>query len=113
MDLNCTRIILAQASAPAAQPNMGDMLRNPMVPMLLIMVAFMWIMSRSQKKKAQEHANLLKTVKPGDKIRFGQLEARFRNQFPKGKATRDWEFGRPAWGRLSEIHSAVRSTGAP
>jgi len=43
-------------------------LRGPLVPMLIVMCGFLYIMNRSQKKKAQEHAALLKSVKPGDKV---------------------------------------------
>ena len=37
-------------------------------PMVLMVVVFYFILIRPQQKKAKEHENLLKTLKPGDKI---------------------------------------------
>jgi preprotein translocase subunit YajC len=39
-----------------------------MVPLVLIMVVFYFLLIRPQQKKAKDHAALLKTVRPGDKI---------------------------------------------
>ena len=69
MDLSFAHTILAQSpTGQPQQPGMGDFLRGPLVPMLIVMCGFLYIMNRSQKKKAQEHAALLKSVKPGDKV---------------------------------------------
>src|SRR5262249_23179666 len=73
MDLDSMSVFMAQAPAqpapaPGAQPGMGDLLKGPMVPMLIMMAGLLYIMHRSQTKKAREHAELLKTVKTGDKI---------------------------------------------
>ena len=62
-------ILLADA-APAApqQPNATDLLRGPLVPMVIILGAFFYITSRSQKKKLKEHEEKIKSLKSGDKI---------------------------------------------
>ena len=39
-----------------------------MVPLVLLVVVFYFILIRPQSKKAKEHAEMLKTVRPGDKI---------------------------------------------
>ena len=39
-----------------------------MVPLVLIVVMFYFVLLRPQQKKAKEHEALLKTVRPGDKI---------------------------------------------
>lgn len=57
--------------AQAAQPGAGDLLRGPMIPMLIMMAAFFFIMQRSQSKKAKQHEEMLKSMKPGDKILTG------------------------------------------
>jgi preprotein translocase subunit YajC len=68
MDSHCTHTILALA--PPAQP--GQQSQAPpwmqMVPLVLLIVIFYFILIRPQQKKAKEHAAMLKTVKPGDKI---------------------------------------------
>lgn len=39
-----------------------------LVPLVLIGVVFYFILFRPQQKRAKEHANLLKTLKAGDKV---------------------------------------------
>ena len=39
-----------------------------MVPLLLMVVVFYFILIRPQQKKAKDHATLLKTLRSGDKI---------------------------------------------
>ena len=39
-----------------------------MVPLLLLVVVFYFALIRPQQKKAKDHAELLKTVRAGDKI---------------------------------------------
>jgi preprotein translocase subunit YajC len=39
-----------------------------MVPMVLMFVIFYFLLIRPQQKKAKEHAELLKTLKRGDKV---------------------------------------------
>lgn len=38
------------------------------MPLMLLFVAFYFLLIRPQQKKAKEHAQMLKTVKAGDKI---------------------------------------------
>lgn len=62
MDLNCTHAILAQSGQTQAPA------WTSLVPLGLLMVVFYFILIRPQQKKAKEHAAMLKTVRPGDKI---------------------------------------------
>ncbi len=39
-----------------------------MVPLALLVVVFYFALIRPQQKKAKDHANLLKAIRPGDKI---------------------------------------------
>lgn len=61
-------LAMAQPTAPGTQPDpRGQALYT--VGMLVIMVVmFYFVLIRPQSKKAKEHAELLKSVKPGDKI---------------------------------------------
>lgn len=64
MTLNTVTVLLAQA---APQGNPGDFLKM-MGPMVIIMAVFMFITSRSQKKKATQHEAMVNGLKAGDKI---------------------------------------------
>ena len=55
----------------AQQPGLQDLLRTPLVPLIAIMVVFIYISHRSQKKKLQEHDALLKSLRRGDKVLTG------------------------------------------
>jgi preprotein translocase subunit YajC len=67
MDLNCTHAILA--FAPPAQPGQSQPpVWTQFVPLGLLIVVFYFILIRPQQKKAKDHAAMLKTVRPGDKI---------------------------------------------
>jgi preprotein translocase subunit YajC len=67
MDLNCTHAILALAPTPQpGQPQQPWW--TSLVPLVLIMVVFYFLLIRPQQKKAKDHAALLKTVRPGDKV---------------------------------------------
>jgi preprotein translocase subunit YajC len=71
-DMFFTSLNAVLAFAPAPQPGTvpnptGEMLK--MVGMLGFMMVIMYFaMIRGPQKKAREHAELLKTVKPGDKV---------------------------------------------
>jgi preprotein translocase subunit YajC len=58
---------LAQASS-GGQPGQAPPAWVNIVPLVLIMVVFYFILIRPQQKKAREHTELLKTLKPGDKV---------------------------------------------
>ena len=57
------------ALAPPAQPGQAA---PPawvnMVPLALLVVVFYFALIRPQQKKAKDHANLMKSIRPGDKI---------------------------------------------
>jgi preprotein translocase subunit YajC len=57
------------ALAPSAQPGQSA---PPawvnMVPLALLVVVFYFALIRPQQKKAKDHANLMKSIRPGDKI---------------------------------------------
>ena len=59
--------MLAQGPSPTQQNPTAQMLST--VGMLVIMVVmFYFVLIRPQSKKAKEHAEMLKTIKAGDKI---------------------------------------------
>ena len=67
MDLNYSHAILALA--PPAQPGQGGAQAwTSLVPLVLLMVVFYFVLIRPQQKKAKQHAEMLKTVKAGDKV---------------------------------------------
>jgi preprotein translocase subunit YajC len=54
---------------PPSQPGQpGAPFWVQLVPIMLIFVVFYFALIRPQQKKAKEHAELLKAVKPGDRI---------------------------------------------
>jgi preprotein translocase subunit YajC len=60
-------ILAADAVAPqTVQDPRAGMLQ--LVGWMVIMVVVVWMMSGSQRKKAKQHAELLKTLKSGDKV---------------------------------------------
>jgi len=67
MDLNYSQMILALAPPPPGQQGSAQAWTS-LVPLILLMVVFYFILIRPQQKKAKQHAEMLKTVKPGDKI---------------------------------------------
>ena len=56
------------AASPNGQPGQAPPFWVNMVPLLLIMVVFYFILIRPQQTKARQHTELLKTLKPGDKV---------------------------------------------
>ena len=59
--------LLAQTT-PAGQSGQAPPPWVNIVPLVLIMVVFYFILIRPQQRKAKEHALLLKTLKPKDKV---------------------------------------------
>ena len=57
----------AQGATPPPQGDLNSMWRMMGVPVIM-MGAFYFMLIRPQQKKAKEHANLLKTLRNGDKI---------------------------------------------
>ena len=56
-------LTLAQG-APASQPNM----LMQMLPFILLMVGFWFLLIQPQRKKQKEHQKMLTELKPGDKV---------------------------------------------
>src|ERR1700733_3806471 len=64
MSLN---VILAQTpAASSAQPQQPGW--TMVVPVAIMFIALYFVLIRPQSRKAKEHAQLLKTIKPGDKV---------------------------------------------
>jgi preprotein translocase subunit YajC len=63
MDLNNSAVFLLAQAAPAGQPPGWTQLVL-FAPVILIMV----VMFMSQSKKGKQHAEMLKTLKPGDRV---------------------------------------------
>ena len=57
-----------QSGDPTKQPNPTGQLIQTVGMMALMVVVFYVVLLRPQQKRAKEQANLLKAVKPGDKI---------------------------------------------
>ena len=71
MDLNWTTTILAMsppAGPPGTAPNPTGQTLQFVLMMGVMVVMFYFVLIRPQQKKAREHAELLKSVKPGDRI---------------------------------------------
>lgn len=66
MDLNYSHVILAMGPPPKDGSTVNPLAQ--LVPLILLMVVFYFILIRPQQKKAKQHAEMLKTVKAGDKI---------------------------------------------
>lgn len=67
MCLFTPKVLLAMGQqAQPGQP--APPIWQSMVPLLLLVVVFYFALIRPQQKKAKDHAQLLKTVRPGDKI---------------------------------------------
>src|SRR4051812_3746466 len=60
-------IALLADAAPASAPQQPNPLQM-LVPLVIIMGGFMYVSSRSQKKKVKEHEAKIKSLKSGDKI---------------------------------------------
>ncbi len=68
-DMNWITTNLLFALAPQAQPGQTQPpFWTSLVPLVLLVVVFYFALIRPQQKKAKEHANLLKAIKPGDKV---------------------------------------------
>jgi len=67
MDLSCSQVIFAMGPAPqpGQQPPPAW---TSLVPLVLLVVVFYFVLIRPQQKKSKQHQQMLKTVKPGDKI---------------------------------------------
>ncbi|MEI9960855.1 MAG: preprotein translocase subunit YajC [Limisphaerales bacterium] len=67
MDINCFNVILAQAATPPAGQPQGSPF-GLLVPMILVFVIMYFMMIRPQQKRAKQQAEMLKTLKSGDRV---------------------------------------------
>lgn len=67
MMLDTLNSLLAMAPPPQPGQPAPPMWVN-LVPLVLMVVIFYFLLIRPQSKKAKEHAELLKSLKPGDKV---------------------------------------------
>lgn len=58
---------MAAAGEPAPQSNPMDALWS-LLPFILIIVAFFWLMSRSQKKRQRKRQDMIDSIGPKDDI---------------------------------------------
>jgi preprotein translocase subunit YajC len=67
MYLTNVSAILAMAAPPAKDGQQPNILTS-IVPMVLLFIIFYFVLIRPQQKKAKQQAEMLKTVKSGDRI---------------------------------------------
>jgi preprotein translocase subunit YajC len=61
-------VLLAGMTPPGTQQDPKAQTLNFVFMMVLMGVIFYFALIRPQQKKAKDHANLLKTIRPGDKV---------------------------------------------
>ena len=61
-------LALGQPPQPGTQADPRGQLLQTVGMLVLMVVMFYFVLIRPQSKKAKEHAQMLKTVRPGDKI---------------------------------------------
>jgi preprotein translocase subunit YajC len=61
-------LFMAAQSSPGTQPNPTAQMMQMLGMFALLGVVFYFLMIRPQQAKAREHAALVQTIKPGDKI---------------------------------------------
>jgi preprotein translocase subunit YajC len=59
--------ILAMAPTPGQNSQQVPFWAN-LVPLILLIVVFYFVLIRPQQKKLKEHSEMLKTLRPGDKV---------------------------------------------
>ena len=73
MTFSALNTLLAQGTtpnhpAPPAGQGFEQLLKGPLPMLVLMVVVFYFILIRPQQKKTKEHEQLLKTLKPKDKV---------------------------------------------
>jgi len=66
MDLTTVKLLLAEAAT--TRPNPTAQMIQTFGMMALMVVVFYFLLIRPQQKRQREHTELLKTIKPGDKV---------------------------------------------
>ena len=72
MHINCLAEMLALSPPPAnsssGAPAGNPLFSSPLVPMILMIVVFYFLLIRPQQKRAKELAKLVDSLKAGDKV---------------------------------------------
>ena len=73
MTFSALNTLLAQGTtpnqpAPPTAQGLEQLLKGPLPMLVLMVVVFYFILIRPQQKKTKEHEQLLKTLKPKDKV---------------------------------------------
>jgi preprotein translocase subunit YajC len=59
---------IAPTSQPAAPASPADFLRSPLIPLILVIVVFWWVMSRGRTKERQRYDQMLSALKKNDRV---------------------------------------------
>ena len=62
------QMILAAPGAGGASSGSGDLLRSPMVPLMVVMLIFFFFTFTSKRKQDKQREQLLSTMKRGDRV---------------------------------------------
>jgi preprotein translocase subunit YajC len=66
--MNLSNVNVLLAMGPQSQSGQQQPAWVSMVPLVLLVVVFYFALIRPQQKKAKDHAQLLKSIRPGDKV---------------------------------------------
>lgn len=72
--LNTMFVLAAEVGEPIAAPQQQAQRRDPLqaiwglLPFILIIVVFFWLMSRSQKKRDRKRTQMLEDIRPRDDV---------------------------------------------
>ncbi|MGE0480832.1 MAG: preprotein translocase subunit YajC [Phycisphaerae bacterium] len=63
-------LLVAQTTTPSTQPASGasEMFWTQLVPILLMVAVFYWILFRGQRKERQRHIDMLSSIKRADRV---------------------------------------------
>ena len=61
-------LAMGQPAAPGTQPDPRGQALYTVLMLVIMVVMFYFVLIRPQSKKAKDHAEMLKTVKAGDKV---------------------------------------------
>jgi preprotein translocase subunit YajC len=64
-------MLISPAYAQISGETVSGLLSNPMVPIVLVLVVFYFLMIRPQQQKAKEHRNMLTALRRGDRVVTG------------------------------------------
>lgn len=61
----------AAATADAAPTGVAGILASPLMPVILVVIVFYFMVIKPQNKRAQEHRDMIKGLEKGDKVVTG------------------------------------------